>query len=80
MEIPLPEILSVGSAIAATSFGFTKFLFGRLEKIEMKFGTSIDKLTVSLSEIDKRLAVNSCIIDKFMEGCAHGNRRNLKAD
>ncbi len=80
MDIPLPEILSAGSAIAATSFGFTKLLFGRLEKIEQKFGSSIDKLNVSLSEIDKRLAVNSCIIDKFMEGCSHGNRRNIKVD
>jgi hypothetical protein len=74
LDIPLSEIISAGGAIAATSLGFTKILFGRLEKVENKFGMSIDKLSLSLVEIDKRLAVNSCIIEKFMEGCKHGNR------
>ena len=76
MDIPLPEILSAGSAIVATSFGFSKMFFNRLNTLEKSFGSSMEKLTTSLNEIDKRLAVNSCIIDKFLEGCAHGNRRN----
>lgn len=76
MDIPISEIISAGSAIAATSFGFTKLFFNRLEKVETKLGGSVDRLASSLVEIDKRLAVNSVIIEKFMEGCKHGNRRN----
>ncbi len=81
MDVPLSELLSAGGAIAATSVGFTGFFLNRLSSIETKFSGSIEKLTGSLVEIDKRLAVNSCIIDNFLkEECCHGHRRNKKAD
>jgi hypothetical protein len=76
MDIPLPEVISAGGAIAATSIGFTKYFsskFGRLE-------TVLSKLSDSVVELDKRLAVNSCIIDNFLKEECHGHRRNKKAD
>lgn len=76
MEIPLPEVISVGGAIAATSLGFTRYFackFGRLEIV-------LSKLSDSMNELDKRLAVNSCIIDNFMKEECRGHRRNKQAD
>ena len=76
MEIPLPEVISAGGAIAATSVVFTKYFsskFGRLE-------TVLSKLSDSVVELDKRLAVNSCIIDNFLKGECHGYRRDKKSD
>jgi len=76
MEIPLPEVISAGGAIAATSVVFTKYFsskFGRLE-------TVLSKLSDSVVELDKRLAVNSCIIDNFLKEKCHGHRRNKKTD
>ncbi len=76
MEIPLPEVISAGGAIAATSIGFTKYFtskFGRMEKVLLK-------LNESVVELDKRLAVNSCIIDNFLKGECNGHRRNKKTD
>jgi hypothetical protein len=76
MEIPLPEVISAGGAIAATSVVFTKYFsqkFGRLE-------TVLSKLSDSVIELDKRLAVNSCIIDTFLKEECHGHRRNKKTD
>jgi hypothetical protein len=44
--------------------------------LESSFTDSITRLTTSLNEIDKRLAVNSCIIDQFMKGgCVHGRKK-----
>jgi hypothetical protein len=84
MDIPLSEVISAGGGIIATSFGASRLFFSRLAKIEDKFASAIDKLTTTVSELDKRLAVNSCIIDKFMEqGDSHGfswHRRNKKTD
>jgi len=80
MDVPLSELLSAGGAIAATSVGFTGFFLNRLSSIETKFSGSIEKLNDSLTEIDKRLAVNSCIIDNYLKGECNGHRRNKKAD
>ena len=80
MDIPFTEVASAGSAIIATSIGFSKLFFNRLNTLEKSFGASMEKLTTSLNEIDKRLAVNSCIIDKFLEGHNYGNHRNHKAN
>lgn len=80
MDVPLSELLSAGGAIAATSVGFTGFFLNRLSTIETKFSGSIEKLTGSLVEIDKRLAVNSCIIDNYLKEECHGHRRDKKAD
>jgi hypothetical protein len=80
MEVPLPELLSAGSAIVATSFGFSKIFFARLTKLEGLFTNTIEKLTGTIAELDKRLAVNSCIIDNFMEFNNHGHHRNDKID
>ena len=77
MEIPLPEVLSAGGAIAATSIGFTKYFSTKFRRME----TVLSKLNDSVVELDKRLAVNNCIIDNFLkEECCHGHRRNKKAD
>jgi hypothetical protein len=78
MDIPLSEVLAAGSAIAATSIGFTKVFFNKLALIEDRFSGAVDRLTTSVNELDKRLAVNSCIIDKFLEEGCHGHRRNKK--
>ncbi len=80
MDVPLSELLSAGGAIAATSVGFTGFFLNRLSSIETKFSGSIEKLTDSLVEIDKRLAVNSCIIDNYLKERCDGYRRNKKTD
>lgn len=79
MDIPLPEIVSAGSAIVATSFGFSKIFFARLTKLETLFSNTIEKLSGTIAELDKRLAVNSCIIDNFME-YNNGHLRNDKID
>ena len=76
MDIPLPEVLSAGGAIAATSIGFTKYFASRFGRME----TVLSKLNNSVVELDKRLAVNSCIIDNFLKGECHGYQRNKKID
>lgn len=84
MEIPLSEVLSAGGGIIATSIGASKLFFSKLAKVEDRFALAIEKLTTTVTELDKRLAVNSCIIDKFMqEGGCYGisrDRRNKKTD
>jgi len=80
MDIPLSEVLSAGGAIAATSIGFTRFFVGKLTRIETRLSGAIEKLSGSMNELDKRLAVNSCIIDNFMKEECRGHRRNNKAD
>ena len=76
MEIPLSEVIAAGSAIVATSIGFTQVFFNKLSTIEERFTSAVDKLNSSVNELDKRLAVNTCIIDKFLEEGCHGYRRN----
>jgi len=76
MEIPIPEIMSAGGAILATSIGFSKMFFTRMDQIETKLTKSIDKLNNTVSELDKQLAVNSCIIEKFIE--EHNNGRHKR--
>jgi hypothetical protein len=73
----LSEVIAAGSAIVATSIGFTKVFFNKLSTIEERFTFAVDKLNSSVNELDKRLAVNTCIIDKFLEEGCHGNRRNI---
>jgi hypothetical protein len=84
MDIPLSEVISAGGGIIATSFGASRLFFAKMARIENKFASAIDKLTTTVVELDKRLAVNSCIIDQFMEqGGWHGitgHRRNKKID
>lgn len=75
MEVPLSEVISAGGAIVATSFGASKLFFARLAKVEDRFSVAIERLSTTVQELDKRLAVNSCIINNFLEGC-HGNTRN----
>lgn len=80
MDIPLPEIISGMTAIAATSFTFVRYLFKKLETFEQKFTASILKLSDIITDIDKRLAVNTILIEKidqFIEE-RHYHGRNLR--
>jgi len=75
-KIPVNEIISACSGIITTGVVFSKMFFARVTKMESSFTDSIQRLTTSLNEIDKRLAVNSCIIDQFMKGgCVHGRKK-----
>jgi hypothetical protein len=76
MDIPLPEVLSAGSAVVATSIAFSRLFFTRIAHLENILSKSIQKLNGTVAELDKRLAVNSCIIDRFLEEGCHGTKRN----
>ena len=73
MDIQVGEIVSGACGIVATSIGASKLFFARLSKVEDRFSTAIDKLSTTVQELDKRLAVNSIVIKNFMENC-DGNR------
>ena len=76
-KLPISEIFSACSGILTTGVVFSKIFFSRITKLETAFSESITKLNASLNEIDKRLAVNSCIIDQFMKGvCIHGRKKD----
>jgi hypothetical protein len=76
-KIPVNEIISACSGILTTGLVFSKMFFSRITKLETSFSDSITKLNSSLNELDKRLAVNSCIIDQFMKGgCVHGRKKD----
>lgn len=74
VDIPLSEVISAGGGIIAASIGASKLFFARLVKIEDRFSAALEKLTTTVTELDKRLAVNSCIIDKFMQGEKYDSR------
>jgi len=80
-ELPIGEIVSVVSGIVTTAIVLYKISFLRIAKLELSFSTSIEKLTSSISELDKRLAVNSAIIDQFMTGVCYARdsakKRNI---
>jgi hypothetical protein len=76
-KLPVNEILSTCSGILTTGLVFSKMFFSRISKLETAFSDSILKLNTSLNEIDKRLAINSCIIDQLMKGgCIHGRKKD----
>jgi hypothetical protein len=76
MEIPLSDVISAGGAVIATSVAFSKMFFSRITVLEASLTQSIQHLTETVTELDKRLAVNSCIIDRFMEEGCYGTKRN----
>lgn len=72
-DIPIRDIITASSGVVTTTIVLSKIFFSRITKLETTFTITIDKLTSSLIEIDKRLAVNSTIIDTFLKGgCIHG--------
>jgi len=77
-ELPIGEIVSVVSGIVTTAIVLYKISFSRIAKLELSFSTSIEKLTSSISELDKRLAVNSAIIDQFMTGVCYARDSSKK--
>lgn len=79
MEIQVSEIISGACGIVATSIGASKLFFARLSKVEDRFSIAIDKLSTTVQELDKRLAVNSVVIKNFMENCEHG-RNGIRRD
>lgn len=74
-KIPFTEIISSVASIIATGAMFSKMFFTRIKEVEQSLSIPIHRLSDSLNEIDKRLAVNSTIIEQFMKGgCIHGRK------
>lgn len=83
MDVSLTEFVSVGSAIAASSFAIAKMVARRIGIVEKTFSDAIHKLNDNLVRIDKRLAVNSAIIDRFMVSkgeLGYGHNRDREDD
>ena len=68
IEVPIDNLIACGGSIVATTFTFSKMFFTRLNRIEKNFGDAIEKLNENLNALDKNLAVNSAIIDRYMKG------------
>jgi len=77
MDIPIRDIISAGTGIVTTFIVLSKIFFSRIARLEVSFASTIEKLTTSINELDKRLAVNSAIIDQFMKGGCYG-RSSIK--
>lgn len=77
-DIPIRDIISAGGGIVTTFVVLSKLFFSRIAKLEVSFSLTIEKLTSSINELDKRLAVNSAIIDQFIKGGCHARSSSIK--
>ncbi len=77
MDLAINDLLTCAGSILASSIAFSKIFFNRMEKIDDKLTTSLDKMAEQITELKSGLAANTAIINHYL-GDLNGDFRNKK--
>jgi hypothetical protein len=73
VQLSIPELVSLIVAVIATVLTLLKAISNRISGVEKALTEAIHHLNDNLARIDKRLAVNSAIIDRVI--CTKGEMK-----